>query len=186
MKRAMNPVKLPSRVKFREFFITLELWVYVNLTSLVPSTQREMSESSWQYICTVNLYIFDDNLYIVGIKIKYCWYNELLYHTNILSWWILILSNLFHIYIFTYMWSRFNKGHFTNKDMQTPSPPLRSDHLDIKVVKCAKKNDGRKISYHIIHITFFKISQICRVDWNLPDAHFCMNDFFVWFLVFEI
>ena len=33
-------------------------------------------------------------------------------------------------------------------DVQTPH--LRSDHLDIKDAQCAKKNDGRKISYHII------------------------------------
>ena len=32
--------------------------------------------------------------------------------------------------------------------MQTPHP-LRSDHLDIKDAQCAKKHDGREISYHI-------------------------------------
>ena len=36
------------------------------------------------------------------------------------------------------------------KDMQTSPPLLRTDHLDIKDAKCAKKNDGRKISYHLI------------------------------------
>ena len=28
-------------------------------------------------------------------------------------------------------------------------PPLRSGHLDIKDAKCAKKNDGREISYRV-------------------------------------
>ena len=35
--------------------------------------------------------------------------------------------------------------------MQTDPPPrLKSGHLDIKDAQCAKKYDGRKISYHII------------------------------------
>ena len=29
-------------------------------------------------------------------------------------------------------------------------PPIRSGHLDIKDAQCDKKNDGHKISYHII------------------------------------
>ena len=29
-------------------------------------------------------------------------------------------------------------------------PPLISSHLDMKDVQCAKKNDGREVSYHII------------------------------------
>ena len=39
-------------------------------------------------------------------------------------------------------------GCFPTTDMQTP--PLRSDHFDTKNAQCAKKNDGRKIAYHII------------------------------------
>ena len=38
---------------------------------------------------------------------------------------------------------------FPTTDMQTPSP-LRSGHIDINDAQCAKKNDGRKISYYII------------------------------------
>ena len=40
-------------------------------------------------------------------------------------------------------------GPVKTKDMQTYLP-LRIGHLDIKDAQCAKKNDGHKISYHII------------------------------------
>ena len=39
-------------------------------------------------------------------------------------------------------------GCLLTTDMQTP--PLRSGHLDIRDALCAKKNEGLKISYHII------------------------------------
>ena len=32
--------------------------------------------------------------------------------------------------------------------------------------------------------TFFESSQICRIDWNWPVAHFCINDFSYAFLSF--
>ena len=41
-------------------------------------------------------------------------------------------------------------GCFPTNDMQTPSPLLRSGHLDIKDAKCAKNKYGHEISYHII------------------------------------
>ena len=40
-------------------------------------------------------------------------------------------------------------GCFPTTDMQTPSS-LTSGHLDMKDAQRAKKNYGRKISYHII------------------------------------
>ena len=40
-------------------------------------------------------------------------------------------------------------GLFPNYGYADP-PPLRSGHLDIKDAQCPKKNDGSKISYHII------------------------------------
>ena len=39
-------------------------------------------------------------------------------------------------------------GFFSSTDLQTPL--FRSRHLDIKDAQCAKKNNGRKISYYII------------------------------------
>ena len=41
------------------------------------------------------------------------------------------------------------RGCFPTTDMQTP---LKSDHLDINDAQCVKKNDGPKISYHIISL----------------------------------
>ena len=49
-----------------------------------------------------------------------------------------------------FIFSRKIVGFFPSKDMQTPLSSLKSGHLDIKDAQCAKKNDGRKISNHII------------------------------------
>ena len=100
------------------------------------------------------------------------------------------------------------QGSVTTEDMQSPHhrpPLLRIGQLDMKDAHCAKKNDERKISYHIIsrlgatavhdgafwapkNSTFYKSSQIfivqIRIDLTLI---FCIYDlFFVPFLVFEI
>ena len=84
-------------------------------------------------------------------------------------------------------------GLFLNYGYAEPSPlpfpPLRSRCIDIRDAQCAKKNDGRNISYHLIlrlcaatvqkgryrHQKIqlsSKSGQIYRVDWNLSGAHF--------------
>ena len=83
---------------------------------------------------------------------------------------------------------------FPNYGYADHPSPLRSGHLNIKYAQCSKKNNGRKIPYRVWmpkrrpkNSTFFKTSQICRVDWNWSDANFLHKWlFFVRFLVFEI
>ena len=92
------------------------------------------------------------------------------------------------------------EGCFPTNDMQTPLP-LRSGHLDIKNAKCAKKYDGRKISYHIIsrlgvqkecfgHPKIQLSSKVTKfvgkIGIDLILTYFALMTFFVRFLVFEI
>ena len=85
--------------------------------------------------------------------------------------------------------------------MQTP-PPFRSGHLDIRGAQSANKNDGLKISHHIIlrlGTTGVKKQRFGRSKLQHSSEVakfagyigidltfiFCINDFFVQFLVFE-